>query len=288
MSENLRGANVLEELFKQGKKKGFLTAREITDALEELSFDADQINRIFDRIAAMDIKIVDNFDADFDIDNILDYADRDYDSSETDLVTADDSVKQYLKEIGRIPLLSTEEEIDLAARMAAGDETAKTRLQEANLRLVVSIAKKYVRRGMQFLDLIQEGNVGLLKAVEKFDYTKGFKFSTAAASSSSASTAPRCPDMLLLSGGSLASRRAYRRALGIFPAQAVGAVRPRRIGKLVAGGILKFQPAAQILAVQNAQGFRQRAVIHAVQLYGLVDSRQIAAQPGILHPVISA
>ncbi len=180
MTVNSRGDNLLEELFRQGKKKGFLTAREITDALEELSFDANQINRVFDKIAAMDIKIVDNFeaDADFDIENLFDYSDRDYDNPDADVVTADDSVKQYLKEIGRIPLLSTEEEIELAARMAAGDETAKTRLQEANLRLVVSIAKKYVRRGMQFLDLIQEGNVGLLKAVEKFDYTKGFKFST--------------------------------------------------------------------------------------------------------------
>lgn len=178
MSEHTRASNSLEELFKQGKKKGSLTAKEITDALEELNFDADQINHIFDRIAGMDIKIVDNFDADFDIDSILDYADRDYDNPDSDVILADDSVKSYLKEIGRIPLLSTEEEIDLAARMATGDEYAKKRLSEANLRLVVSIAKKYVRRGMQFLDLIQEGNVGLLKAVEKFDYTKGFKFST--------------------------------------------------------------------------------------------------------------
>ena len=178
MSEHTRASNSLEELFKQGKKKGSLTAKEITDALEELNFDADQINNIFDRIAGMDIKIVGNFDADFDIDSILDYSDRDYDNPDSDVILADDSVKSYLKEIGRIPLLSTEEEIDLAARMATGDEYAKKRLSEANLRLVVSIAKKYVRRGMQFLDLIQEGNVGLLKAVEKFDYTKGFKFST--------------------------------------------------------------------------------------------------------------
>ena len=178
MSEHTRASNSLEELFKQGKRKGSLTAKEITDALEELNFDAEQINNIFDRIAGMDIKIVDNFDADFDIDSILDYSDRDYDNPDSDAMLADDSVKLYLKEIGRIPLLSTEEEIDLATRMATGDEYAKKRLSEANLRLVVSIAKKYVRRGMQFLDLIQEGNVGLIKAVEKFDYTKGFKFST--------------------------------------------------------------------------------------------------------------
>ncbi len=178
MSEHARTSDSLEELFKQGKKKGSLTAKEITDVLEELNFDAEKINNIFDRITGMDIKIVDNFDADFDIDSILDYAERDDDNPDSDAILADDSVKLYLKEIGRIPLLSTEEEIDLAARMATGDEYAKKRLSEANLRLVVSIAKKYVRRGMQFLDLIQEGNVGLIKAVEKFDYTKGFKFST--------------------------------------------------------------------------------------------------------------
>ena len=179
MAENTGTTNALEELFNQGKIKGSLTAKEITDALEELNFDADQINHIFEKIVSMNIKIVDNFDADLDIDNILDYSDRDdADDFDADAMLADDSVKLYLKEIGRIPLLTTEEEIDLAARMAAGDPYAKKRLSEANLRLVVSIAKKYVRRGMQFLDLIQEGNMGLIKAVEKFDYTKGFKFST--------------------------------------------------------------------------------------------------------------
>ncbi len=179
MSENNGSPNALEELFNQGKQKGSLTAKEITDALEELNFNADQINRIYDKIAAMNIEIVDDFDADLDIDNILDYSDRDYvDNSEADVMLTDDSVKSFLKDIGRIPLLSTEEEIELAARMETGDAYAKKRLIEANLRLVVSIAKKYVRRGMQFLDLIQEGNMGLIKAVEKFDYTKGFKFST--------------------------------------------------------------------------------------------------------------
>lgn len=179
MSENSGSSNALEELFNQGKQKGSLTAKEITDALEELNFDADQINHIFDKIVSMNIKIVDNFDADFDIDSILDYSDRDYsDNPDADIMLPDDSVKSFLKDIGRIPLLSTEEEIELAARMETGDAYAKKRLIEANLRLVVSIAKKYVRRGMQFLDLIQEGNMGLIKAVEKFDYTKGFKFST--------------------------------------------------------------------------------------------------------------
>ncbi len=176
MSEN---ANVLEELFNQGKQRGSLTAKEITDALEELNFDADQINKIFEKIASMNIKIEDNFEADVDIDFIMDYSDRDYaDDADGEFVIPDDAVKSYLKDIGIIPLLSTEEEIELAKRMSTGDERAKERLIEANLRLVVSIAKKYVRRGMQFLDLIQEGNMGLIKAVEKFDYSKGFKFST--------------------------------------------------------------------------------------------------------------
>lgn len=178
MSEN-SGSNVLEELFNQGKQRGSLTAKEITDALEELSFDARQIDRIYEKISNMNIEIKDNYDSDIDIDSILEYSERDYDdNAEADALLPDDSVKSFLKDIGKIPLLSAEEEIKLAERMKNGDEAAKNRLIEANLRLVVSIAKKYVRRGMQFLDLIQEGNMGLIKAVEKFDYTKGFKFST--------------------------------------------------------------------------------------------------------------
>lgn len=178
MSEN-SGSNVLEELFNQGKQRGSLTAKEITDALEELNFDAKQIDKIYERISNMNIEIKDNFDSDIDIESILQYTDHDYDdNSDADVLIPDDSVKSFLKDIGKIPLLSAEEEIKLAERMRNGDETAKNRLIEANLRLVVSIAKKYVRRGMQFLDLIQEGNMGLIKAVEKFDYTKGFKFST--------------------------------------------------------------------------------------------------------------
>ena len=178
MSEN-SGSNVLEELFNQGKQRGSLTAKEITDALEELSFDAKQIDKIYEKITNMNIEIKDNYDSDIDFDNILEYDDHDYDgSSDVDVLLPDDSVKSFLKDIGKIPLLSAEEEIKLAERMKNGDDAAKNRLIEANLRLVVSIAKKYVRRGMQFLDLIQEGNMGLIKAVEKFDYTKGFKFST--------------------------------------------------------------------------------------------------------------
>ena len=181
MTENTGVGASLKELLNLGKQKGTLTTKEITDALEELNFDADQINNLYEELDSMNIKIVDDFNADVDIDSILDYVesdeydDQDYDA---DSLLSDDSVKLYLKEIGRIPLLTAEEEIELAARMANGDAYAKKRLSEANLRLVVSVAKRYVRRGMQFLDLIQEGNLGLIKAVEKFDYTKGFKFST--------------------------------------------------------------------------------------------------------------
>ncbi len=177
MNEN--SGNILEELFNQGKQRGSLTSKEITDALEELNFDAKQIDRIYEKISNMNIEIKDNFDQELDIESILEYSDRDFDDSvDADIILPDDSVKSFLKDIGKIPLLSAEEEIKLAECMKNGDEAAKNRLIEANLRLVVSIAKKYVRRGMQFLDLIQEGNMGLIKAVEKFDYTKGFKFST--------------------------------------------------------------------------------------------------------------
>lgn len=178
MSEN-NGSNILEELFNQGKQRGSLTSKEITDALEELNFDARQIDKIYERISNMNIEIKDNFDSNIDIDAVFEYPERDFeDNSESDAFLPDDSVKSFLKDIGKIPLLTAEEEIKLAELMKNGDEAAKNRLIEANLRLVVSIAKKYVRRGMQFLDLIQEGNMGLIKAVEKFDYTKGFKFST--------------------------------------------------------------------------------------------------------------
>ena len=171
---------ILTELLEHGKANGKLTTKEITDALETCEFDADQIDKLYDDFEAFNIDIVDDFTVDEDLDTALEFAgDDDLDLAlSTDSIAIDDPVKIYLKEIGRVPLLSPEEEIELAQRMSSGDPYAKKRLSEANLRLVVSIAKRYVGRGMQFLDLIQEGNLGLIKAVEKFDYTKGYKFST--------------------------------------------------------------------------------------------------------------
>ena len=170
----------INELINHGKQSGKLTTKEITDVLEELDFDADEINKLYDDFESSNIEIVDDFSADEDLDSALDFTDSDdFESSlSSEGIAIDDPVKIYLKEIGRVPLLTAEEEIELATRMAQGDKYARKRLSEANLRLVVSIAKRYVGRGMQFLDLIQEGNLGLIKAVEKFDYTKGYKLST--------------------------------------------------------------------------------------------------------------
>ena len=172
--------NTIDALIEIGQTNGKLTTKEITDALEELDFDVDQINTFYDRCEALNIEIVEDMNIDIDLKIGLDSAMTDdlEMALSTEGIAIDDPVKVYLKEIGRVPLLATEEEIELAQRMNTGDRYAKKRLCEANLRLVVSIAKKYVGRGMQFLDLIQEGNLGLIKAVEKFDYTKGFKFST--------------------------------------------------------------------------------------------------------------
>ena len=168
--------SVIRDLIESGKAKGKLTTKEINDALEELDFDVEQVDKLYDTFENNNIEIVEDFAAevaaaaekDGDLESVL-YAEG---------INIDDPVKVYLKEIGRVPLLSADEEIGLAVRMSQGDEVARKRLSEANLRLVVSIAKRYVGRGMQFLDLIQEGNLGLIKAVEKFDHTKGFKFST--------------------------------------------------------------------------------------------------------------
>ncbi len=170
----------IESLLEQGKASGKLTTKEITDVLEETDFDVDQMDSFYETCANLNIEIVEDFSPDTDLKIGLDSSLNDdlEIALSTEGIAIDDPVKIYLKEIGRVPLLSAEEEIELAERMAKGDPYARKRLSEANLRLVVSIAKRYGGRGMQFLDLIQEGNLGLIKAVEKFDHTKGFKFST--------------------------------------------------------------------------------------------------------------
>ncbi|MDD3430195.1 MAG: RNA polymerase sigma factor RpoD [Oscillospiraceae bacterium] len=169
----------IKELIESGKRNGKLTTKEINDALEESGFDVEQVDKLYETLESHNVEIVDEPDADAEDFTLTDSNVEVFESALTaEGVAIDDPVKVYLKEIGRVPLLSPEEEIDLAVRINAGDEKAKQRLSEANLRLVVSIAKRYVGRGMQFLDLIQEGNLGLIKAVEKFDHTKGFKFST--------------------------------------------------------------------------------------------------------------
>ena len=174
--------NVISNLLEAGKAKGKLSTKDITDALEELDYDVEQVDKLYSMLEGQNIEIVEEgASLDDDIDDLdVDSHDNDdaLDLSFVDGVNIDDPVKVYLKEIGRVPLLTSEEEVELAQRMAEGDAAAKKRLAEANLRLVVSIAKRYVGRAMQFLDLIQEGNLGLIKAVEKFDHTKGFKFST--------------------------------------------------------------------------------------------------------------
>ena len=173
--------SAVSDLMEQGKLKGKLTTKEITDALEELDFDVEQMDKLYDSLESLNIEIIEDYnpeqDLDLNLDDVLEEVEDDSILT-ADGISIDDPVKVYLKEIGRVPLLTNEEEQELSERMAQGDVQARKRLSEANLRLVVSIAKRYVGRGMQFLDLIQEGNLGLIKAVEKFDHTKGFKFST--------------------------------------------------------------------------------------------------------------
>ncbi|MBQ4099999.1 MAG: RNA polymerase sigma factor RpoD, partial [Oscillospiraceae bacterium] len=162
----------------QGKVKGRVSEKELIEVIDELDFDVEQAEKLYDTIEQNNVEIIDDFIPEMDTDLDLFIAKEGENDEGTENVVVDDPVKVYLKEIGRVPLLSTEEEKTLATRMAEGDEQARKRLSEANLRLVVSIAKRYTGRGMQFLDLIQEGNLGLIKAVEKFDHEKGFKFST--------------------------------------------------------------------------------------------------------------
>ena len=173
----------MEELMEAAKKKkSILEYHEISEYFKDMELDAEHFDRILEKLEAANIDVLRMTD-DEDDEPILLEDDEDLDVEKLDLTVPDgisieDPVRMYLKEIGKVPLLNAEEEIDLAKRMELGDEAAKKRLAEANLRLVVSIAKRYVGRGMLFLDLIQEGNLGLIKAVEKFDYRKGYKFST--------------------------------------------------------------------------------------------------------------
>lgn len=175
----------IRNLIEQGRRAGKLTSTEISDAMEESSrvIDAEQMEKLYEELESNGIEVVDD-DA-TDMSAVADMGEEGMDDFEdtvtSDGITIDDPVKVYLKEIGRVPLLTPDEEVQLALDIQKGGkdgERAKQRLSEANLRLVVSIAKRYVGRGMQFLDLIQEGNVGLIKAIEKYDYTKGYKFST--------------------------------------------------------------------------------------------------------------
>ena len=167
---------IARELLERGKKSGVLTFKEIMDAFEAVDIAAEQIDKVYETLEKAGIEIV--ADMEKELEEIEMSQEEVEDLSVPEGVNIDDHVKMYLKEIGKVPLLDPAEEIELAKRMAEGDQAAKKRLAEANLRLVVSIAKRYVGRGMLFLDLIQEGNLGLIKAVEKFNYTKGYKFST--------------------------------------------------------------------------------------------------------------
>ncbi|MBQ5313743.1 MAG: RNA polymerase sigma factor RpoD [Oscillospiraceae bacterium] len=167
----------IQELVEFGKKQNKLTSTEINKFLEEVGFDLEQVEKLYEVIEANNIEVIDIAEEEEEV-----LTEKNVEKFEKSLsaegVSIDDPVKVYLKEIGSFPLLTLEEEVELAERILQNDELAKKKLAEANLRLVVSIAKRYVGRGMLFLDLIQEGNLGLIKAVEKFDHTKGFKFST--------------------------------------------------------------------------------------------------------------
>ena len=181
-------SDAIAKLTAKGRTNGILTYKEIMDSLSEIEMEPEQIEHIYEVLEHEGIEVVSDLDKEMEkieeeFEEIKPSEDMDINAevmeiSSAEGVSIDDHVKMYLKEIGKVPLLDAEEEMDLAKRMSEGDVTARKRLAEANLRLVVSIAKRYVGRGMLFLDLIQEGNLGLIKAVEKFDYAKGYKFST--------------------------------------------------------------------------------------------------------------
>ncbi|MEX1308109.1 MAG: RNA polymerase sigma factor RpoD [Eubacteriales bacterium] len=171
----------LKKVIDEGKESGSVTYKKLNDSLEDNAIKPETLERILGALEMANINVIDEKDADEE--ELEEISEDEEEKKELDLsipegINIDDPVRMYLKEIGKVPLLTAEEEVTLAKAMGAGDESAKRKLAEANLRLVVSIAKRYVGRGMLFLDLIQEGNLGLIKAVEKFDYTKGYKFST--------------------------------------------------------------------------------------------------------------
>ena len=170
---------IISDLLIRGKQKGSLSIEEITEELFNVQIDKDQVEALYDLLVSSGIELIDDKIDDDGTGLALQKGDSDKKDAELQKVSSvDDPVRMYLKEIGKVPLLTADEEIELAKRMEKGDLSAKDQLCEANLRLVVSIAKRYVGRGMLFLDLIQEGNLGLIKAVDKFDWRKGYKFST--------------------------------------------------------------------------------------------------------------
>ena len=172
------GEEKIKRIIELGKTKGVVKYKEIVDTLDDVQLKAEQIEKLYEALEDLNVDVIDD-----EIEKEVtpkgeEEAEQEYDLSVPESINIDDPVRMYLKEIGKVPLLSAAEEVELAKRMGDGDQEAKQMLAEANLRLVVSIAKRYVGRGMLFLDLIQEGNLGLIKAVEKFDYQKGYKFST--------------------------------------------------------------------------------------------------------------
>ena len=181
-AENKAADEKLKNIIKKAKEKGKITYGELASELDEAN--TEEIDKVFDAFENMGVNVIKDDDLDLEepdieeLEAVEDIKLDEIDLNNIDGVNIDDPVRMYLREIGRIPLLSYDEELELAKKVLEGDEEAKQKLAESNLRLVVSIAKKYVGRGMLFLDLIQEGNMGLIKAVEKFDYTKGYKFST--------------------------------------------------------------------------------------------------------------
>ncbi len=175
-------AKISEERIKKvielGKSKGVVKYKEILDTLDDVQLKAEQIEKLYETLEDLNVDVIDDEIEQDASPKGEEEQEQEFDLSMPENINIDDPVRMYLKEIGKVPLLSAAEEVDLAKRMGEGDQQAKQMLAEANLRLVVSIAKRYVGRGMLFLDLIQEGNLGLIKAVEKFDYQKGYKFST--------------------------------------------------------------------------------------------------------------